>query len=196
MRFSVAVLAGGQSKRMGRDKALIPLDDRPLIAHVIDRCGACSDDVFVVTKRPRQLQSLRFRVVVDDYEEQTPLCGIVSALRAAGRPYVFVCACDMPFVSPALIQLLAERAEGYDAAVPRRNGRAEPSHSMWSADAAERLADAMQAGERAVYRVLERLHVTWVEEDEWRSVDPDGASFVNVNTPDELAAAVRAATSR
>jgi molybdenum cofactor guanylyltransferase len=193
VRFSVAVLAGGESKRMGRDKALLPLNERPLIAHVVDRCGSCSDDVFVVTKRPRQLQSLRFRVVVDDFEEQTPLSGIVSALRAAARPYVFVCACDMPFVSPTLIRMLADRAEGFDAAVPRRDGRAEPSHGVWAADASDVVATALQAGERAVYRVLETMHVAWIEEDDWRVVDPDGRSFVNVNTPEDLASAMETA---
>lgn len=188
--FSVAVLAGGRSTRMGRDKSLLPFRNRPLIAHVVERCGVCSDDVFVVTKRPRQLQSLRFRVVVDHADEQTPLAGIVTALGAAAHPYVFVCACDMPFVSAELVRLLAQRARSYDAAVPVRAGRPEPSHAVWSTSALDRIEQALWSGERAVRRVLETLRVAWVDEDEWRTIDPGGRAFVNVNTPEDLEAAL------
>lgn len=185
--ISAAVLAGGKSTRMGRDKALLELSGRPLVRHVIDRLGAISHDVFLVTKRAHELDGLPVRVVSDDLDAHTPLAGIARALHAAAHQHVFVCACDMPFVSPSLVRLLADRVTGYDAAVPLRDGRPEPLHAVWSCDAVPTLDAALRAGERAVHRVLDTLHVAWIDEDTWAEVDPMGLSFQNVNTPDDLA---------
>lgn len=179
--ISAAVLAGGSSTRMGRDKALLELNGRPMVCHVVDRLRAVSDDVFVVAKRQHALDGFGLRVITDDVEAHTPLAGIARALRAAASSRVFVCACDMPFVSDRLIELLAERATGYDVAVPLRAGRPEPLHAVWSTRVAFRLE------ERAVHRVLDELCVAWVGEKEWKAVDPEGSSFVNVNTPEDLA---------
>jgi molybdopterin-guanine dinucleotide biosynthesis protein A len=187
--LSAAVLAGGLSTRMGRDKALIELDRRPLIVRVFDRLNAVSDDVFAVTKDAEPLEPLGVRVVVDDDEAQTPIAGIARALRAARHEHVFVCACDTPFLSPKLIVLLASRAAGADAVVPRRDGRPEPLHGVWSSGAADRVEAALRKGERAVQRMLETLDVVWVDEDEWSAVDPRGRSFVNLNTPTDLTSA-------
>lgn len=189
MNVSAAVLAGGLSTRMGRDKALIELDGRTLVEHVVERLRAVSDDVFVVTKRPGELEHLGLRVVEDGSDVHTPLVGIARALRAAVHPYVFVCACDMPFVSPNLIRLIASGAAAHDVAVPRRSSRPEPSHAVWSADVAPALDACLSAGERAVYRVLDTLSVAWIDEDDWSTVDPSGSSFVNLNTPADLARA-------
>lgn len=181
--ISAAVLAGGSSTRMGRDKALLDLNGRPMICHVVDRLRAVSEDVFVVTKRAHSLDGLDLRVVIDQDEAQTPLSGISRALDVATHEHVFVCACDMPTVSPDLVLWIAERAVGYDAAVPVRDGRGEPLHAVWSAHA------IIGCGELAVHRVLEKLRVAWVGEDEWRTLDPTGSSFANVNTPEDLARA-------
>lgn len=179
--ISAAVLAGGASTRMGRDKALLDVSGRPMVCRVVDRLREVSDDVFVVTKRPDVLNGLGLRVFADDTEARTPLAGIAKALEAALHEHVFVCACDMPFVSPPLVGLLADRVTGYDVAVPVRDGRAEPLHAVWARDV------TLTPDERAVHRVLDDVRVAWIDEEEWRSLDPDGASFVNVNTPEDLA---------
>jgi molybdopterin-guanine dinucleotide biosynthesis protein A len=173
---------------MGRDKALIELNRRPLVMRVTDRLWACADDVFVVAKDPEDFDRLGLRWVPDGAGAQTPLAGILGALRAAKHDHVFVCACDMPFVSPDVVRLIASRGEGFDAAVPQRDGRPEPLHAVWSANAGDRVDAALQEGETAVHRALEKLRVAWIDEDEWRSVDPRGRSFVNINTPSDLSA--------
>ena len=179
--ISAAVLAGGESTRMGRDKALLDLGGRPLVCHVLDRLRAVSDDVFVVTKRPHALDGVAVRVVTDDSDAQTPLAGIATALRTARHDHVFVCACDMPFVSTGLVERLAQRAIGYDVAVPLRDGRPETLYAVWSTDV------VVHADDRAVHRVLEGMRVAWVAVDEWSDLDPTGKSFVNINTPEDLA---------
>ncbi len=189
VKISCGILAGGESRRMGRNKALVDFDGRPLVVRIVDRLSLWSDDVFVVEKTSTDLGTLGIRVYRDDLDARTPLAGIVTALRAATHPHVFVCATDMPHVSRDLVELLASRASGADAVVPEHDGRIEPLHAVWSAAAAGRVAVQMGAGERAVHRVLERLNVITVAEDEWRTADPHAMSFTNVNTPDELEAA-------
>ena len=189
--LSAAVLAGGQSSRMGRDKAFVELNRRPLIVRVTDRLWNCADEVFVVTKHPEDFDRLDRRAVPDGAEAQTPLAGVLGALRAAKHERVFVCACDTPFISPELVRLLAARLEGHDAAAPRNEGRAESLHAVWSSRLGDRVAESIDAGERAVHRVLEELRVAWVEEDEWRPLDPRGRSFVNLNTIDDVERAAR-----
>jgi molybdopterin-guanine dinucleotide biosynthesis protein A len=191
LNLSAAVLAGGMSTRMGRDKALIELNRRPLIVRVFDRLNAVSDDVFAVTKDEAPLEPLGVRVVVDDHEAQSPIAGIARAMRAARYERVFVCACDTPFLAPKLIALLASKASRSDVVVPRRGGRPEPLHAVWSAGAAQRVSEALDDGELAVHRIFDHLDVVWVEEDEWKAVDPRGRSFVNLNTPSELDEATR-----
>jgi molybdopterin-guanine dinucleotide biosynthesis protein A len=126
-------------------------------------------------------------LIMDRSDVHTPLAGIATALRTAKHDHVFVCACDMPFVAPDLVRFLAERAVGHAAAVPRRNARPEATCAVWSARAADDIDAALAVGERAVYRVLDTLDVVWIDEPVWKAIDPTGASFVNINTPEDLA---------
>lgn len=183
MRISAAVLAGGASTRMGRDKAFLHIDGRALVERVVERLRTCSDDVFVVAKRCAPFEEIGLRAVADVTDAQTPLAGIATALRAAAHPLVFVCACDMPFVSPDLVSLIATRLGSADVAVPRRDGRPEPLHAVWSTTASAAVESSLRSGELAVHRAVEGLAVLWIEEADWRSVDAEGLSFVNVNTP-------------
>ena len=196
MKVSCGILVGGESRRMGRDKALVDFGGRPLVVHVAQRLSMWSDDVFVVGKRSNvELADLRLRVHDDGCDARTPLAGVLAALHAARHPLVFVCATDMPHVSRELVQLMASRACGADAVVPERDGRLEPLHALWSTAVADVIAAALAAGERAPHRMLGRLSAVTIREEDWRRVDPRGDSFTNLNTPDDLRGArERAAT--
>jgi molybdopterin-guanine dinucleotide biosynthesis protein A len=174
---------------MGRDKARVEFDGRPLVLRIVERLETVSDDVFVVARAGSNLASLGSRVYTDACDARTPLAGILTALRVAVHPLVFVCATDMPHVSVELIALLVSHAVSADVVVPQRDGRLEPLHAVWSSTVAGDVTTALDAGERAVHRVLARLNVATIAEDEWCAVDPSGASFTNINTPDELVAA-------
>lgn len=183
MNISAAVLAGGESRRMGRDKALVEFDGRPLIVHVAGRLREWSDDVFVVGKLPNaQLEGLApfpWRVVDDHEEVQTPLAGILAALRAARHAHVFVCATDMPFVSSDVVALLASRTGGVDAVAPTNEGTLEPLHALWSTHCVSKLQRIWDDGERSVHGALNRLDVRLVDVPETRS-------FTNLNTQEDL----------
>jgi molybdopterin-guanine dinucleotide biosynthesis protein A len=179
-----AVLAGGRSRRMGRDKALMDWGGRPLVEHVAARLQELCAEVFVVAKVPLPVD---LRVVTDATDTQTPLAGVVRALAASAHRRTVVVACDMPYVSVDVLRHLLDLAEGVDAVVPQRAGRAEPLHAVWASSALGPLTEALASGERALHRTLGALRVRWVPEAEWSPWDPQGRTFENVNTPADVA---------
>lgn len=163
---------------MGTDKALVHLEGKPLVARVARRLQGISDDVFIVCKQQLEID---IPVVLDDIADQTPLAGIITALRAARHPLVFVCACDMPFVDVGVVRAIASQIGGRSAAVASHGGSIEPLHAVWSVGCLPGLEQLWRSGERSVHGVLQRLDALIVDVDEDRS-------FTNVNTPDDLIA--------
>lgn len=186
-RLSAAVLAGGTSSRMGTDKALLELDGVPLATSVASKLEALSDDVFVVAKSEIDIPS---RVVLDSLDEQTPLAGVISGLRAAAHPYVFICACDMPMLSLDLIAKLADRAEDYEAVVPIHDDRMQTLHTVWSVRCLPKLEALWDRGERSVFGALQKLDVYIVK------AEAETHSFTNLNTPADLEAVVSPSRSQ
>jgi molybdenum cofactor guanylyltransferase len=128
----------------------------------------------------------------DPDPDEGPTAGILTGLRAAESEYAFVVACDMPFVEPALVSYLFERARGHDAAVPRvGDGWFQTTHAVYRAEAMAEACDrALEAGERKVIAPLERLEYVVIDEGEVRehaSLD----AFENLNTREEFEAAAR-----
>jgi molybdopterin-guanine dinucleotide biosynthesis protein A len=187
-KVSVAVLAGGESRRMGTDKALIDMEGEPLVVHVAHGLQAISDDVFIVCKRPIKLE-IPIPEVLDELEDQTPLSGIITALYSAKHPLVFACACDMPFISNDVVEALVAGIGDAEAIVPRGEGTLQSLHAVWSKTALPKLEAMWADGERAVHRILEGLETRVIDVDEPRS-------FTNVNTRGELAAILPEPTAR
>jgi molybdopterin-guanine dinucleotide biosynthesis protein A len=170
------VLAGGLSRRLGRPKALVPLGGRPLIAWPLAAAQEAGLEAVVVAKAGAPLPPLDVAVWEEPAVPVHPLTGLVAALERAGRPIVAL-ACDMPFVSPALIARVAA-AEGM--AVPRGQAfpaRYEPGHLPALRDALER--------EAAVREVLRGA----------APIDADPDELLGVNDPEALAAATRRAAA-
>jgi molybdenum cofactor guanylyltransferase len=195
------ILAGGRSTRFGdSDKAFAELAGRAMIRRVADRLVS-STDRLVVNCRADQAGAIAevfegypnpVTFAEDPDPDEGPTAGILTGLRAAESEYAFVVACDMPFVEPALVSYLFERARGHDAAVPRvGDGWFQTTHAVYRAEAmAEACERALEAGERKVIAPLERLEYVVIDEGEVRehaSLD----AFENLNTREEFEAAAR-----
>jgi molybdenum cofactor guanylyltransferase len=183
---SAIVLAGGQSRRMGRDKALIDYQGRPIIAHVIDTLRVLADDVVVVTNRSDLYSSFAARVVADYDPPCGPLGGIAVGLYAAQHPLTVVVACDMPFLNVSLLRWLIDLAADYDAVVPQTGAEFEPLHAVYRRDCYQPIVQRLERGERRVISFFADVRLRPVPEAEWRVLDPLGRSLVNLNTPDDL----------
>jgi molybdopterin-guanine dinucleotide biosynthesis protein A len=179
------ILAGGESRRMGRDKAFLPFGDRTLIEMVAARLRKACDDVLVVARDPAPFQTIGLRAVADALPERRSLVGIYTGLLHAAGP-AFVCGCDMPFLCPPLIRYMGGCAASADVVIPRLKDY-EPLHAVYTPACLEAIRHVLAAGGRNA-DILSEVRAQILEEADLRRFDRTLRSFVNVNTPDEYAA--------
>jgi molybdopterin-guanine dinucleotide biosynthesis protein A len=194
--LTLVIQAGGESRRMGQDKALVPFLGRTLIERVLSRAAYLADDVLVTTNSPESYAFLNLPLVPDVIPGRGALGGLYTALSAAAQPLVAVVACDMPFVSPELLaferDLLLQG--GFDAAIPRTASGTEPFHAVYHRETClPHIQAAIQADKWRVDAWYARANVRLLSPEETHSYDPQGLAFWNVNTPEELAEAERMA---
>ncbi len=181
------ILAGGDSRRMGQDKAALLLEGRSLLEHVTATMQAVFPEVLVSVRRPRP--GLGLRQVCDETGDDGPLAGLASGLAQARTPWVFAVACDMPFVTPVVIERLASVRAGHHAVVPVVGGYPQPLAAFYATSALDVIRMGMAQGDRSLRRMLQRLNVRYVNEDELREADPALRSFFDLDTPQDLEAA-------
>jgi molybdenum cofactor guanylyltransferase len=184
------ILAGGRSRRMGSDKAVVDFCGTRMIDRVTQTLSAVAHPVVVVARAGGDVDGVSARILEDERPYEGPLPALVAGLRATGTERNIVVACDMPFLNDALLLRLGELLDAsVDAVVPIADARPQPLHASYGDCAIEPLLSAIASGERSLKGALERLRVRWVPEIEWKGLDPNGRSFLNVNTPEELRAA-------
>jgi molybdopterin-guanine dinucleotide biosynthesis protein A len=188
--LTLAIQAGGQSTRMGRDKGLIEFLGKPLIVRVAERLASIADEIIVTTNNPESYRFLGVPLFPDLKPGRGALGGLHTALASATHPLVAVVACDMPFASLELIayarDLLLKGED--DAAVPESDdGFYEPFHAVY------RRETCLPAVERAIdsdqWKLISwfpQVQVRKITSSEVSRLDPSGLAFSNVNTPEEL----------
>lgn len=198
---SAAVLAGGMSRRMGQDKALLALrpGDPPLAQIVIDRVGAVADEVFVVSARRPGYERFGVPVVEDRHPGAGVLGGIATALATAAHEHCLVVACDLPFLRPDLLRWMADQPRTYDVLVPRVAGRSRQGdgfvmqtlHAIYGRGCREPIERAIADDRLQVVGFFPEVRVEHVGEAVIRRFDPEGRSFFNANSPAAAAEAAR-----
>lgn len=188
--ITVVVQAGGQSRRMGQNKALLPFSGQPLIARVIERVRGLGDEVLVTSNTPDEMRFLNLPVFEDVMPGSGALGGLYTALLAASHPHVVVVACDMPLIRAELLaeQIRLLQAEGADVVIPISAEGWEPLHAVYRRETClPAVKAALDAGQRRMISWFEAVKVRRMEPEETRRFDPQGRSFLNVNTPEEFA---------
>ncbi|HVM12937.1 MAG TPA: molybdenum cofactor guanylyltransferase [Egibacteraceae bacterium] len=183
--LSGLVLAGGASRRMGTDKALLEVAGETLAARAVRSLRTVCLEVIVASGDGSRLP-VGDRQVADALADAGPLAGLVAGLDAAAHDLVAVTAVDLPFANPALLALLARLHQGEPAVVPRVDGRLQPLHAVYARSAADRLRALLAAGERSVTAAVRALDPRVAETDEWAPADPTGRFAWNVNRPQDL----------
>jgi molybdenum cofactor guanylyltransferase len=179
---SLVILAGGLSRRMGRDKAALPAGDGTLIEHLARRLAPVVDDIIIAGGAVKaRLDGVR--LAADRDAGLGPLAGMHAGLTAARHPHAFVVGCDLPDVEPALVTLLRELAGAYEAVVPLVNREPEGVCALYARTLASRIEALLGAGERSVKTLLAASNVRYVGSEELLAVDPQLRSFRNINTP-------------
>jgi molybdopterin-guanine dinucleotide biosynthesis protein A len=193
---SALLLAGGRSRRMGANKALLSIRGRPIIEEEARVLASTFGEILLSTNAPEDYAFLGLRAVADRFPGCGPLAGIHAGLLGASNPRVLAVACDMPFLSAAVLRFLATVSPQADVVVPRIGGEPEPLLAVYSRTCVRPIEESLSRGEFKITRFYESVRVHEVPEEELRAVDPAARSFVNVNTPEELEAARRIARRR
>lgn len=188
--LSGIVLAGGQSRRLGRDKAVEPIGGQPLICRVIQRLVQVSGEILVVAADSARAEALPLedgqRIALDRYPGKGSLGGIFSGLAAARGQWGIVVACDMPFLNLELLRHMLSLREGADAVVPVLEGRPEPTHALYSKACLPFIEGRLMTEDLKIARFFDEVRVNYVSDEEIARFDPDHLSFFNVNTPGDL----------
>ena len=174
---------------MGQDKAWIELDGEPIIRRVADVLGQVADEVIVVANDPRY-ERLGLRVVPDRFPDGGALGGIATGVAAATHERVLVAACDMPFLSVEVWRILLDHKLDADVVIPKVGGELETLHALYAKTCVVPIERSLAAGKLRVISFFEDVRVRAIDEAEVRVADPTLRSFTNVNTPEELAAAL------
>ena len=196
--LSIVVQAGGQSSRMGEDKALKPFLGRPLIQRVIERLTPLADEIIVTTNHPEDYAFLNLPLHMDLKPDRGALGGLYTAIASATYPVVAVVACDMPFASPTLIEamskLLVDAEREADVVIAKSEEGYEPLHAVYRRETClPAIESAIDADQWKVIAWFPQVKVRVLTLDEIKSADPDGLAFWNVNTPEEFTKAEKIA---
>ena len=189
MKLSVVIQAGGESRRMGRNKALVPFLGQPLIERVIAKVKPIADEILITSNSPESLAYLNVPTFPDVLPGRGALGGLYSAFSFAKHPTVAVVACDMAFVNTPLLaaerDLLLERmAEGV---VPETRSGFEPFHAVYCREPClEAVKAALEAGQKRADSWFWKIHVVYFPINLLTMYDPLGIAFLNLNTPEEL----------
>jgi molybdenum cofactor guanylyltransferase len=179
------ILAGGQSRRMGRDKAAIVLGGVPVLERIATAMSPLVERIRVIGDRVTDARGLE---VQPDLEPGLgPLSGIHAALATATAGAVLVVGCDLPFVTASFLSGLCERLDdGADAVVPRVSGRAVPVCAVYRTDCLDRLESSLARRELKAASFVTSLATRYVDDEELARLDPHAVCLVNVNTPEDL----------
>ncbi len=188
--ISGIVLAGGLSRRLGRDKAVEPIGGEPLIQRVIGRLGVLAAQTVVVVNSDARGAVLPLpsgcKIVVDIYPDTGSLGGIFTGLTAADCDWGIVVACDMPFLNADLLAAMWSARDGYDAVVPVLDGRPEPTHALYSKACLPHIERRLQSNDLKIARFFDDVDVRYFTQQEIENLDAERLSFFNVNTPSDL----------
>jgi molybdopterin-guanine dinucleotide biosynthesis protein A len=183
--FSVAILVGGKSRRMGRDKSRLVLQGETLVARAVRTLAPLTDDLILVTNTPELFVDLSARLIGDALIGGGALSGIHASLLAARYEWALVVACDMPFLNVGLLRYMASLTVGHTVVVPRWRGGLEPLHTFYSRQCIPVIEPILRRGGGRIVEFYERVSVRYVEPDESIHFDPEGLTFFNVNSPED-----------
>jgi molybdenum cofactor guanylyltransferase len=178
------ILAGGDSKRMGRPKPLLELGGVTLIERMVNRLRPSFEEITIVADQRELFDGLPVRLIGDLLAgpSKSPLRGIHAGLSASDLPYQFCVACDMPFINMPLVEYMAGFAGDYDVVVPRVGDYYQPLHGFYNRSCLELIRLQVEQEQLKTTAFYDRLKVRYIGLSEITRFDPDQESFFNINT--------------
>lgn len=189
-RITPCILAGGKSRRMGRNKAFVQLGEQALIEIIVEKVtGIFTAKPVIITNQPEDYAYLGCAMIGDIIKDKGPLGGIHAGLMSAPTPYIFVFTCDMPFVDDTFVRYMLNRLSQEDILIPRHEECVEPLHAIYSKRCLPAIEARLYADQRQVQSFFTAVNVTYISQAEMQALKLAEQYFLNVNTVDDLAKA-------
>lgn len=191
----VIILAGGPSVRFGRNKALVRLNDEPLIKYVINQVRKITDSIVVTISKNDSIEEFQkilpsdIDIIRDGGGLKSPLTGLISGMNKFSEGYIAAIACDMPFIKSEVLNLLFEKVIGFDLAIPRwPNGYLEPLFAVYEFKKTRQCLRQLKISNNArVSDLISMLEsVNYLDINLIRKIDPSLRVFFNINSENEL----------
>lgn len=180
------LLAGGKSSRMGKNKAFLELNGKPVIERNLEILQSIFSEVLISSNSPELYTQYNAKVVEDHYVEQGPLGGIQACLREAASEYCFFAACDIPFLNPDLIRFMASLAEKYDIVAPKTAEGIHPLYAFYKRSSClPKIEKSLKEGILKTIDFFDQCSVRYISESEIEQFGDLQLLLYNVNTPDE-----------
>jgi molybdenum cofactor guanylyltransferase len=185
------LLAGGKSRRMGEDKRHLVVGEQTLLERGLRVLQSIFCEVLVVIVQDSPPLSIDARVVRDLVPDCGSLGGLYTGLTQATTPYIFVVACDMPFLNQTVIAQFTNRRATADIVIAKLDDRLHPMHALYSKRCLPALEQMIRARQLKIQEIVSQssLRVRYITEADLLTIDPSGHSFYNVNTMADLEAA-------
>jgi molybdopterin-guanine dinucleotide biosynthesis protein A len=189
--MAVILIAGGQSKRLGRDKAWETVGGVPLITRVLDAASVLKMPALIVANQPERYETLSSRadLLRDELPALGPLGGLYTGLLATPDRDNLLLPCDAPFLNPGLLTFLLQRLAGRDAVIPTAGGKSHPAIAAYSSTCLPAIEKSLAARRLKLVSFLDSVNAEYVAEETIEKLDPEGLSFFNINNAADLARA-------
>ncbi|MEW6002759.1 MAG: molybdenum cofactor guanylyltransferase [Nitrospirota bacterium] len=185
------ILAGGENKRFPLKKSFLEINNKKIIESNVELLGGIFDRVVISTNDPELYFYLGVQMVGDIVKYKGPMAGIFSALINTEGTEIFVTACDMPFMKAELIKYILFKAKDaekrdWSAVIPIFDKKPQPLFGIYSKGIIGKMEESLRKEKRSLRGLLSGTEVLYISEEEVMSVDPEGRSFININTPEDF----------
>jgi len=197
---SAIILAGGQSRRMGRPKAALIFGNCTVLERLITELRDSFDDILVIAapaqSEPFPIEHLlrtapsSVRLLRDRTSYQGAAVALARGLAAAANDVAFICSCDLPLLQAEVVRALYGMLNGYEAVIPHIGGKPQPLCAVYRRKVAAVIETQLASGERRLTRIAANLNAYRPAELQLRQIDHELLSFVNINTPEDYSRAL------
>ncbi len=177
----------------GENKALIEIDGKTIIQMEIEVIERVLDRIIIITNKFDQYAFLKKPMFSDVKPGYGSLGGIFTGLNFCSTEYGFVFACDMPFLNEEIVSHICWRSLEHDITIPRIDGHFEPLHAIYSCRCVRFMEKLMQTGDLKITNLLNEVDILEIGQKELERIDPYFRFRINVNTPEDLAKAIKMA---
>ena len=185
-KMTAIILAGGNSTRMGENKAFIQVNGIPIITRIHGLFEELFEEVVIITNQKDQFKDFGPSIYTDLIPDRGALGGLYTGLFFSSFEYSFCVACDMPFIKRSLLEFLIRQIKDEDALVPRTSDGLQPLHALYSKRCLDAIRRVIERGKYKITDFYDMVRVKIIEESDFLHLDPLRESFINVNTPEEL----------